>query len=98
MRFLPAGIDPNPRPDAGKVQSALAALWGQDHLGGGASVTPAERSVWLILWRDTKPSGLAKTSQMSMARRAGVSDRSIRAALRGLEHKGLITVVRRGSL
>jgi hypothetical protein len=63
-----------------------------------AKLTPAERSVWLILWRDTKPSGLAGTSQISMARRAGVSDRSIRTALRGLEQKGLITVVHRGNL
>lgn len=27
QRFTPAGSDPGPRPDAGKVQSALAALW-----------------------------------------------------------------------
>jgi hypothetical protein len=62
------------------------------------TLTPAERSAWLILWRDTKPNGLAKTSQASMARRAGVSDRSIRTALRRLEGKGLATVVHRGSL
>jgi hypothetical protein len=62
------------------------------------TLTPAERAAWLILWRDTKPNGLAETSQMSMARRAGVSDRSIRAALRRLEGKGLVTVVHRGSL
>jgi hypothetical protein len=61
-------------------------------------LTPAERSVWFILWRDTKPSGLAETSQASLARRAGVSDRSIRTALRRLERMGLITIIRRGSL
>jgi hypothetical protein len=63
-----------------------------------ALLTPAERACWIILWRDTKPNGLAETSQMSMARRAGVSDRSIRTALRGLEQRGLATVVHRGSL
>jgi hypothetical protein len=63
-----------------------------------ATLTPAERAAWLILWRDTKPNGLAETSQTSMARRAGVSDRSIRTALRGLEKRGLVTVVNRGSL
>lgn len=63
-----------------------------------ATLTPAERAAWLILWRDTKPNGLAETSQTSMARRAGVSDRSIRTALRGLEEWGLVTVVHRGSL
>jgi hypothetical protein len=61
-------------------------------------LTPAERAAWLVLWRDTKPNGLATTSQMSMARRAGVSDRSIRTALRGLEQRGLVTEVHRGSL
>jgi replicative DNA helicase len=29
QRFTPAGSDPAPRPDAGKLQSALAALWGK---------------------------------------------------------------------
>jgi len=61
-------------------------------------LTPAERAAWLILWRDTKPNGLAETSQASMGRRAGVSDRAIRTALRRLEGMGLITVVHRGSL
>src|SRR5262249_7153840 len=27
QRFTPAGSDPGPRPDGGKLQSALAALW-----------------------------------------------------------------------
>jgi hypothetical protein len=63
-----------------------------------AKLPPAERAAWLILWRDTKPNGLARTSQMSLARRAGVSDRAIRSALRRLEREGLVTVVHRGSL
>jgi hypothetical protein len=54
-----------------------------------AKLPPAERAVWLILWRDTKPNGLARRSQMSIARRAGVSDRSVRSALRRLEGEGL---------
>src|SRR5262249_6577276 len=63
-----------------------------------AGLTPAERSVWLILWRDTKPNGLAATSQADLARRAGVSERAVRFALNELRGKGLIAVVRRGSL
>ena len=63
-----------------------------------AGLPPAERAIWLILWRDTKPNGLAGTSQMSIARRAGVSDRAVRSALRRLEREGLVTVVHRGSL
>jgi hypothetical protein len=63
-----------------------------------AELPPAERAVWLILWRDTKPNGLAATSQESLARRAGVTDRAVRTALKGLQQKGLVTVVRRGGL
>jgi hypothetical protein len=62
------------------------------------TLTPAERSVWLILWRDTKPNGLAETSQADLARRGGVSDRAVRFALAALCGKGLVAVVRRGSL
>jgi hypothetical protein len=63
-----------------------------------AGLTPAERSVWLVLWRDTKPNGLAKASQASIARRAGISDRSVRTALQSLKRQGLVRVVRQGSL
>jgi hypothetical protein len=63
-----------------------------------AELTPAERSVWLILWRDTKPNGVAATSQASLAQRAGVTDRAVRDALKGLAGHGLLTVVRRGNL
>ena len=54
--------------------------------------------VWLILWRDTKPNGSAATSQQDLARRAGVSVRTIYTALKNLESAGLLTVVRRGSI
>jgi hypothetical protein len=81
------------RASVGRFQCVNAFI---DATMGG--LTPAERSAWLILWRDTKPNGLAATSQTSMARRAGVSDRSIRTALRGLERRRLLTVVHRGSL
>jgi hypothetical protein len=61
-----------------------------------AVLTPAERDAWLLLWRDTKPDGTARTSQADLARRAGKSDRAIRAALRALQSKGLLTVVWQG--
>ncbi len=99
----PPPLDPAParpperangkRTAAGRFQCINAFI---DATMGG--LRPAERAVWLILWRDTKPDGLAATSQTSMARRAGVSDRSIRSALRGLERRGLLTVVHRGGL
>ncbi|MBN2559405.1 MAG: helix-turn-helix domain-containing protein [Phycisphaerae bacterium] len=52
--------------------------------------------VWLILYRDTKPNGLACTSQSDLARRAGLSISSIYRALRRLTRLGLLTLVRRG--
>lgn len=63
-----------------------------------ASLTNSQRSVWLILWRDTKPNGLAETSQADLARRAGVTDRMVRHALTELIRRGLVRVVKRGSL
>jgi hypothetical protein len=63
-----------------------------------AGLAPAERSTWLILWRDSKPDGLATTSQASIARRAGVTDRAVRGAVKRLLALGLLTVLRRGSL
>ncbi len=63
-----------------------------------ARLTLAERSVWLLLWRDTKPNGVAETSQADLGRRAGITDRAVRKALRTLCRLGLVNVVRRGSL
>jgi hypothetical protein len=58
----------------------------------------AERAVWLLLWRDTKPNGLARTSQGDLARRAGCSTRAVRQALAALEKAGLVSIVRQGGL
>jgi hypothetical protein len=58
----------------------------------------AEMTVWLLLWRDTKPDGLARASQADLARRAGISDRTVRRALIRLHRRGLVIVVRRGAL
>jgi hypothetical protein len=61
-------------------------------------LTAAQRSVWLVLWRDTKPSGVAQTSQADIARRAGITDRAVRKALSALMTMGLVIVTKRGSL
>jgi len=58
----------------------------------------AAMAVWLLLWRDTKADGLAKTSQADLARRAGISDRTARRAIERLRRAGLLTVVHRGGL
>ncbi len=45
-----------------------------------AGLTRNEIAVWLVLYRDTKPDGTARTSQVDMARRVGKSDRTVRRA------------------
>ena len=63
-----------------------------------AGLTPAEALVWLVLYRDTKGDGLARTAQADIARRAGLSVRGVKLALRTLKAKGMVQVVRRGQL
>ncbi len=66
-----------------------------DFTAGGLSRN--EILVWLVLYRDTK-AGTARTSQADLARRAGVSDRTIRRAIAGLQKKGLLRVAYRGGI
>ena len=63
-----------------------------------AKLSRAEIAVWLLLWRDTKKNGLARTSQADLSRRAGVNERTARQAVSSLADVGLLTVVRRGGL
>ena len=63
-----------------------------------SALTRAEIAVWLLLWRDTKRDGTAKTSQADLARRAGVSVGTAKRAVAGLRCRGLLTVVFRGTL
>jgi hypothetical protein len=58
----------------------------------------AELAVWLLLWRDTKPDGLARTSQADLARRAGVDPRTIKRAVKSLRADGLLAIVSPGGL
>ncbi|NLX12450.1 MAG: helix-turn-helix domain-containing protein [Phycisphaerales bacterium] len=57
----------------------------------------AEIAVWLLLWRDTKD-GLARTSQVDLAKRAGISERTARRAISSLYRIGLLSIVHRGGL
>lgn len=54
--------------------------------------------VWVCLWRDTKPDGLARTAVADLARRVGGDRRTVLRALRLLDDRGLLEVVRRGGL
>lgn len=58
----------------------------------------ADIAVWLVLWRDTKRDGIARTSQADLAKRAGLNERTVRRALKKLTKAGLVDVVHRGGV
>lgn len=63
-----------------------------------AGLDRADFAVWLLLWRDTKPDGLARTAQADLARRAGIAVRTAGRAVSSLHKAGLLSIVRRGGL
>ena len=65
---------------------------------GMADLTGADTKVWLILFRDTKVTGTARTGQTDIARRAGLTVRHTKRALGQLQAKGMIRLVHRGRL
>jgi DNA-binding MarR family transcriptional regulator len=62
-----------------------------------AGLSRSEIAVWMVLYRDTRD-GIAQTSQVAIARRAGVEDRTVRRAINRLTARGLVTVVYHGGL
>lgn len=67
-----------------------------DFTAGGLSRGTA--LTWLVLWRDTKPDGTARTSVANLARRIGANPSTVKRAVAALVQAGLLTVVYRGSL
>lgn len=65
---------------------------------GMVALRPTEQSVWFVLWRDTKPDGTACTSQIGIARRVGLSARTVRRAIDRLWRLGFLRIVRRGGV
>ncbi len=53
---------------------------------------------WVVLWRDTKPNGLARTGITDLARRMGCSTATTKRALAELRTRKLIEVADRGRL
>jgi len=54
--------------------------------------------VWVCLWRDTKPDGLARAAVTDLARRIGGDRSTVIRAVRLLVERGRLDVVRRGGL
>lgn len=58
----------------------------------------SEALVWLVLFRDTKRDGLARTAQADIARRIGADERTVKRAIIRLRKLKLVEVVKRGNL
>lgn len=63
-----------------------------------AGLTRAEVLTWLLLWRDTKADGTARTGISDLARRAGVNRSTVIRSVAKLAERGLLIVIYRGSL
>lgn len=63
---------------------------------GLSQLTRSEIAVYLILFRDTQPNGLARTSLPDLARRGGMSERQASRALNRLIKRGAIHLIKRG--
>lgn len=63
-----------------------------------ADLSRAESLVWLVLYRDTKPDGTARTGAADVARRIGTTRRAVVNALAKLRRRGLLRVVFKGGL
>ncbi|QDT72222.1 helix-turn-helix domain-containing protein [Lacipirellula limnantheis] len=61
-------------------------------------VDTTAQAVWWILFRETKPNGLASVSFNQIADLIGLKRRAAMRAVQDLEEAGLLTVVKRGSL
>ena len=57
----------------------------------------SELLVWLVLFRDAR-NEIARTSQADIARRAQISDRTVRYAIGKLIKQGLLVLVYRGGI
>jgi hypothetical protein len=63
---------------------------------GLRQLSRSEIVAYLILLRDTKPDGRARTSYSDIAARGGISRRSAISAVQSLVDRGVVEVLRRG--
>ncbi len=60
-------------------------------------MSAAAAKAWFVLYRDTKPDGLAKTGLSDMAARMGCSGSTAKRAVQELRKSGLVTLERKGA-
>lgn len=89
----------NPRPE-GKSPATTARFKTMNEFAdfSAKSVSTTAQAAWWILFRETKPNGLASVSFNQIADLIGLKRRAAIRAVQELEDAGLLTVVKRGSL
>jgi hypothetical protein len=95
VRAAKPGTTPKENPNRRRTADRFAVLNAFLDMTA-ADLTRAEIVVWLILYRDTKADGVARTAQSDIARRAGTADRNVRRALDRLIELGLVRIVWQG--
>ena len=88
--------EPKRKPNRRKTADRFAVLNAFVDCTAG-TLSRSEMAVWWVLFRDTRDE-IAQTSQGEIARRAGISDRTVRRALGRLERRGLLKIVYHGGL
>jgi DNA-binding MarR family transcriptional regulator len=91
------------KPKAGRKTSKRASQLRFEILNafvdsGMANLSRAELAVWLILYRDSKRDGIARSAVGDLARRAGIDRRSVLRALKRLRDRRMLRLLRRGGL
>lgn len=69
-----------------------------DNVISRSELRPSEIVVWLVLFRDARRDGTARTSQADIANRSGLSVRGVKNAIRNAKAKGVLKLLRRGRL
>ena len=64
---------------------------------GQRRLIPSGVRVWLVLFRETKPGGLARVTIAQIAATAGISTRAVAYGLHELRDKRFVVLVSRGS-
>jgi DNA-binding transcriptional ArsR family regulator len=96
-RECPNGNTPKGRSTGRKVGDRFAVANAFADYGARLVDTTAQ-SCWWIVWRETKPDGLARVSFNRIAECIGKGRRTVIRTMKRLKRAGLITVVRQGGM
>lgn len=105
MRLLSQATNERPQPTLSAPESSFKKQKTADRFNvlntfvdcSIAGLSKSELATWLCLYRDTR-NGTACTAQADIAKRSGISVRSVSKAICKLKEKGLLLVVVQGGV